>query len=140
MRSITFIACLSTLILHGPVRSQDNCTDALKKARRAYNEGIIEKVESQLKPCLEEGFTPEQKLEALKLIILANIYDEKTDEAEQNMLKFLEIEPEYEVNPASDPEEFANLFGTFQTSPLWSGGILFGPNFLSVRQLEEFGT
>ena len=122
------------------VYGQDNCAEALKKAQRSYNEGIIEKVESLLKPCMENGFDTEQKLQALKLIMLANIYDEKVEQAEENMLKFLEIEPEYEVNPSSDPEEFATLFSTFKTSPLWSFGIIAGTNFLSIRQLEEFGT
>jgi hypothetical protein len=117
-----------------------NCADQLKKARRSYNEGIIEKVESILRPCLENGFSDDEKLEAYKLIILANIYDEKIEEAEKNMLKFLHIEPEYEINPSTDPEEFAAMFNDFHTSPRWSLGLIGGLNLLRIRQLEEYGT
>lgn len=138
--SVALCLLFSLATSYASAQSTTNCADQLKKARKTYNEGVIEKVESILRPCLNNGFSDDEKLEAYKLIILANIYDENIAAAEKNMLEFLHIEPEYEINPSTDPEEFSLLFNEFHTSPKWSFGLIGGINYINVRQLEEFGT
>ena len=58
-----------------------------------------------LQPCIERGFTPEERLSAYKLLILCQIYNDDIGGAHEGMLAFLKKYPEYELSP-TDPDEF----------------------------------
>ncbi len=134
------ILLLSWGLIHVSAYAQDDCTVKMKKAQKMYEEGLIEKIEQFIKPCMESAdISKEDKVSGYKLLILAKLYDEKQPEAEQYMLEFLKLEPEYEVNPSADPKEFAELFEDFHTSPLWSVGATVGGNYTLVNSYEEFG-
>lgn len=106
---------------------QSSCSESLMSATELYNEGIIEDIPNILTPCIEEGFTKNEKIEAYKLMILAYLFDDNQYEAEKTMLAFLKDFPEYELRP-NDPIEFVYFFNTYETIPIISFGFFMGGN------------
>ena len=120
-----------------PVLSQENCTNTLQEARNYYEQGLVEKIPQLLAPCLEEGFSRAQKIEAYKLIILAHLFNYDQIEAETTMEEFLRKFPEYEIMP-DDPVEFVYLFESYRTTSVFSVGITAGANITDPRIIEPF--
>lgn len=120
-------------------RGQVDCSIILKDAQKLYDNGVIERVPTMLTSCLKSGFSKEEKLQALKLLTLTYLFEDKLLQAEKSMMKILKIDPEYAVNTAVDPIEFINLHSTFRTEPIYTFGVKGGLNFTSVSQEEEFG-
>lgn len=119
--------------------AQEECAFILEKAEKMFEEGIISEIPDMLKPCLEKGFTKEEKLTAYKLIILAYLFDDNKMEAEKNMKGFLKKYPEYEILP-TDPIEFVFLYESYNVYPLYKVGVFGGMNYTNVNLIEEFGT
>ena len=114
------------LILSSPVLGQGNsCAFTLKEAQRLYQQGLIEKIPSLLSPCLQSGFSRQERQDAYKLILLCYLFDDNQKAADSAMLQFLKKYPEYEINP-TDPKEFAYLFDTYKSLPILSIGVIGG--------------
>jgi hypothetical protein len=92
-----------------------------------------------LAPCMQEGFTRSQRIEAYKLLILAYLFDDDQFDAEKTMTEFLKRYPEYEIIP-NDPVEFIHLFETFRTTSEFSVGVIAGLNLTNPRIIENFST
>ncbi len=121
-----------------PVYSQeDECKNKIQEAREYYEQGQIDRIPDLLMPCIEEGFTRTQKMEAYKLLILAYLFDFNQAEAEKNMVEFLKKYPEYEISP-NDPVEFVYLFESYRTTDVFSVGITAGFNITDPRIIEPF--
>lgn len=102
--------------------AQNDCSDNLKRARQNFEDGIIEDVPSLLVPCLEDGFSKEEKISAYKLLVLTYLFDDNQAEAESAILNFFEDFPNYEIR-TDDPTEFVYLLESYETVPVFS---LFG--------------
>ena len=140
MRSFKYLALLTAILICTQNSSaQVDCSITLKEAQKQYDKGVIEKVPSMLEACLKSGFNKEEKLQALKLLTLTYLFEDKQLFAEETMMKILRIDPEYEVNPAVDPVEFINLHNSFRTEAIYTFGISGGLNFSSVVKIEDFG-
>ena len=135
---ICFFFALTTLPFYA--KAQKDCALTLKEAQKNYETGLLEKIPLMLGPCIKNGFAKEEKLQALRLIILTNLFEDNAIQADENMEKLLKIEPEYEVNDAVDPIEFINLLNSFQTNPVYTFGVTGGLNFSKIRVFETFGT
>lgn len=109
------------------LNAQEECTFTLSKAQKLYDAGSIEQIPEMLQPCIENGFTDEEKQQALKLIALAYLFDKNNKEADKAMLNFLKEYPEYEIG-ASDQAEFIQLFNTYRTYPIGSVGAVIMTN------------
>jgi hypothetical protein len=116
---------------------QQDCATKIQEAQRYYDQGIIEEIPSMLAPCMEEGFTRTQKIEAYKLIIMSYLFNENQFEAEKTMLEFLKKYPEYEIMP-NDPVEFVYLFDSYRTASVFSFGVIGGINLTDPRIIEPF--
>ena len=62
---------------------EENCAFRLREAQQLYEAGRIEDIPGMLQPCIERGFTQEERLTAFKLIILCQIYN---DNRTQNLV------------------------------------------------------
>lgn len=131
------IITLIFTLCHAYVIGQEDCIKSFQRAKRLYDQGIIDEIPEILGPCIESGFTRAQKIEAYKLIILAYLFDDNQYEAEKNMLEFLKKYPEYEVMP-NDPVEFVYLFESYKTKAIISLGFTLGPNFTNPRIIEPW--
>ncbi len=114
------------------------CTQKLNQAKKIYDAGKITEVEAYLKDCLEEGFTKEEKMQALRLLILAHLFQDEHDIAEANLLLLLKEDPEYVLNPAIDPAEFYELYNSYRTLPVINIGIMGGINTTSISEKETY--
>jgi hypothetical protein len=140
------IACL--LFLHAPVvygqekedkqdKQEGDCAAKIQEAQKYYDQGMIEEIPQILAPCMANGFTRVQKIEAYKLIILSYLFDDNQFEAEKTMLEFLKKYPEYEIMP-NDPIEFVYLFESYRTTSVFSFGLSVGFNMTDPRIIAPY--
>lgn len=141
-KMIRSFLCLTYFILFIPAMvsaQESDCHSVLERAEVLYEEGIIEEIPMLLQPCINKGFTREQKLRAFKLMIYAYLFDDNQTDAQNTMLEFLKRFPEYEPL-RSDPVEFVYLFESFKTSIVYSVGALAGINFSNENVIEPYNT
>jgi hypothetical protein len=103
----------------------------LRLARATYEQGRLHEIEGQLKPCLNGGFTKDEKqfeVEGYKLLCLSNIFLEEPEKANDAMLALLQTDHDFQINPAVDPAEFVGLYRTFRSKSMFSIGLIVGPN------------
>ncbi len=108
--------------------AQSSCSELLEQAQILFNQGKINLVEEMIKPCLEQGFTRDEKVEAYKLLSITYNYLEEDEKAEQAVLNLLRVDKEYQVNPAVDPTEFINLYKKYRTRSIFQLGFKVGGN------------
>jgi len=125
------------LLFQNSLYSQSDCTAKIQEAQKYYNLGMIEEIPQMLAPCMEEGFTRIQRIEAYKLIILSYLFDDDQFEAEKTMIEFLKKYPEYEIMP-NDPIEFVYLFESYRTTSVFSIGFTVGFNLTDPRIIEPY--
>ena len=118
-------------------KAQDDCSKTLQEARNLYDMGMIDEIPKMLAPCMEEGFTRSQRIEAYKLLILAYLFDDDQFDAEKTMFEFLKKFPEYQIMP-NDPVEFIHLFESYRTTSEFSVGITAGFNLTNPRIIEPY--
>jgi hypothetical protein len=112
-------------------QTSTSCVQTLRLARATYEQGRLHEIESQLKPCLQGGFTKDEKqleVEGYKLLCLSYIYLEEPEKANEAMLNILRTDHDFQINPAVDPAEFVGLYHTFRSKSLFSVGLMVGPN------------
>jgi hypothetical protein len=135
------ITCIITVFVIFSGYAQDiDCDDRLDKARKLFDAGKLEKVESTLQPCMEKGFNNNQKTEAYQIIILTQQYDNRPADAEATFLELLGHDPEFEVNEANTPQELLHLMEKHHAPPLWSAGVVFGGVISNARRSVSYST
>ena len=133
MKRFCFLALL--LIASVPAFSQApktaNCTQVLRLVRTTYESGRLHEIPDMVAGCLEEsegGFTDEEKREAYRYLTLTYIYLEEPEKADEAMLKLLQTDHFFQINPTLDPAEFKSLYKKFRTEPVFKLGIKAGLN------------
>lgn len=122
---------LFTFVSYYSFSQTTSCVQTLRLARATYEQGRLHEIEGQLKPCLEGGFTKDEKqlkVEGYKLLCLSYIYLEEPEKANEAMLNILRTDHDFQINPAVDPAEFVGLYRTFRSKSLFSIGLTVGPN------------
>ena len=109
------------------VAAEGTCAFTLQEAQSLYDQGLIENIPDMLQECIRSGFTKEERQDAYKLIILAYLFDDNQDMANEEMLAFLKRYPEYEITP-TDPVEFTYLYNTYDTEHKFTYGLCIGGN------------
>src|SRR5512145_2687059 len=136
---LTSLVLVFQLFINASVYGQDDCATKIQEAQKYYEQGMIDETPQMLAPCMVDGFTRIQKVEAYKLIILSYLFDDDQFEAERTMLEFLKKFPEYEIMP-NDPVEFVFLFESFRTTSVFSFGLSVGINVADPRIIEPYTT
>src|SRR4030042_2899507 len=132
-----YLMILFFIFIPVSVQAQNDCSKTLQDARNLYDLGMIDEIPKMLSPCMQEGFTRPQRIEAYKLLILAYLFDDDQFDAEKTMTEFLKKYPEYEIMP-NDPVEFIHLFETYRTASEFSIGITAGLNLTNPHILEPY--
>ncbi len=105
------------------------CPQVLRLARSTYEQGRLHELESLLKGCLDGvDFSSQERVEAYKLLTLSYIYLEEPEKADETMLKLLQTDHYFVINPAIDPAEFVALYNSFRHDPIYRIGIKAGSN------------
>ena len=89
-----------------------------------------------LTPCLNSGFSKEERVEALRFLTLTYIYLGEPTKADESMIRLLNADPFYEINDVVDPTEFINLYQQFRTKPVFSVGLIFGINYTQTSVIN----
>lgn len=135
------LICISLLISYKAFSQTAPCVQTLRLARATYEQGRLHEIESQLQPCLQGGFTKDEKqleVEGYKLLCLSYIYLEEPEKANDAMLKILQTDHDFQINPAVDPAEFVGLYNTFRSKPMFSIGFIVGPNATLPTVTENY--
>jgi hypothetical protein len=119
---------------------ENRCVQTLRQSEKAYDAGLIDKIEATLLPCIEsESFSKFEKLQAYRLIILTKLNDNEDEEANAYFIKLLKLDPEYQINAASDPSEFVQLYNSYRTNPIYSLGAKAGVNLTTPTSFVPYG-
>ncbi len=116
-----------------------DCTSKLQYAQQLFDSGQIEQIPSILDSCIQNGFLPEEKQKAYRLLIQVYLFDYDRSKADSLMLTFLKSYPTYKIQ-SSDPAEFSELFNLYKVSPSWGIGITLGNNLPFINVSEHFST
>ncbi|WKK76849.2 outer membrane beta-barrel protein [Marivirga salinae] len=138
MRLIKIILFSISLVVLFPFISnaQTSCVQNLREARNFYDAGKLNDLPKLLLKCIDNGFSDEEKVEALRLVTLSYLFNEDQEKAEASYLRLLKIEPEYEVNLDSDPTELIILSERYDTDPKFFYGFKLGSAFNLIEITE----
>jgi|WetSurMetagenome_2_1015567.scaffolds.fasta_scaffold60760_2 hypothetical protein len=133
----TCVLMIFLILGASPLYGQKDCATKIQEAQKFYDQGMIEEIPQMLDSCMQNGFSPVQKIAAYKLIILSYLFDDNQFEAEKTMVEFLKKFPEYEIMP-NDPVEFVYLFESYRTTSVFSFGLTAGFNLTDPRVIRPY--
>ncbi len=117
------------------------CAQTLRLARSTYEQGRFHEIPALLENCLASGdsrFTKQERVEALRILTLAYLYQEEPELADETMIRLLNTDHFYEPNVNVDPAEFTALYATFRTDPVFAIGVKFGANNTYPAAMSNF--
>ena len=135
-KKLNFLFVLAVFFIQYNIYGQ-NCTQTLRNAQRAYDEGRIAEIPNILNVCLRNGFSRDEKIRAYRLLTLSYLYQYEGNSAEKTMLEFLRVVPDYKLTP-EDPAPFAKLYKQFRTWPIFLVGFKLGPNFAQPQGMKGY--
>jgi hypothetical protein len=90
-----------------------------------------------LKPCIDKGFSREQRQRAYLLLTQTYLLLDDPISAEDSYLKVLKANPEYTTDAARDPIEVVYLSKKFTAAPIFSLFAKLGPNVSIARVIHD---
>jgi hypothetical protein len=134
----TIVGLIVTSVLSVSVCAQSaTCEEQLNSAAAEFAAGRFYGIPAMLKPCIDKGFTREQRQRAYLLLTQTYILLEDPIAAEDSYLKVLKANPEYETDPATDPIDVVYLSKKFTAAPIFSVYANAGGNVSIVRVIHE---
>ncbi len=140
MRIALFLSSIFVLAVSTQSFGQaSTCTQTLRLARSTYEQGRLHELPGLLKNCLDtpDGFTKSERVEAYKILTNTYIYLEEPALADETMLKLLQSDHFFEVNPEVDPAEFTSLYAKFRTKQIFRYGVKIGVNGTLASAIEN---
>ena len=132
-RLFTFL--MFWLIIPGGVIAQNNeCEQTLNFASAEFEAGRFYGLPNILKPCLEKGFSTEQKVRAYLLLTQAHLIMDDAASAEDSYLKLLKANPEY-IATTRDPIDVYYLSKKFTATPIFTPHVRIGLNTSLIRTI-----
>jgi hypothetical protein len=116
------------------------CEQTLALASSEFEAGRFYSISSILKPCLEGGFSKEQRVRAYLLLTQAYLVLDDPIAAENSYLALLKADPEYLANPSRDPIDVYYLSKKFTTTPIFTPHFRLGANTSLARAIYELST
>lgn len=115
-----------------------SCGETLNVAQNRFDNGDFYSIPSLLKPCLDNGFSDQQKVEAFWLLTQTYLFLDDPISAEDSYLKLLRIDPLYEVDEELDPVDVVYLSEKFTTRPRIVLGAHLGVNTTLVDVIHPY--
>lgn len=121
---------LTTHLVMAQEEVLDVCVQNIEIAQQRYDEGRIQDIQPLLTDCLNKGnYTKAEKSQVLRLLTLSYIFLDDDKNAEATMLRLIQENHEFQVNPTIDPTEFINLHEQFRYKPVFNIGVRYIFNF-----------
>lgn len=130
MKRLYIVLALVTVSC-GVFAQASSCAQSLRLAQSIYDQGRLHELEDLITKAMGSQATPcsqTEQVSLLKLLTLAYIYLEEPEKADASMLKILQTDNYFEINPAVDPAEFVALYRTFRTKEIYRIGATLGTN------------
>lgn len=122
------------------VLGQTDCENTLNHATTEFEAGRFYGIPAILKPCIDNGFSNEQKVRAYLLLTQTYLLIDDPISAENSYLQLLEADPEYVANPQRDPIDVYYLSKKFTTVPIFTPSFQGGINTSFVRTIHSLNT
>jgi hypothetical protein len=126
-----YIVFLLSLAATGAFAQASSCAQSLRLAQSVYDQGRLHELEDLITKAIGSQTAPcgqAEQVSLLKLLTLTYIYLEEPEKADATMLKLLQTDNYFKINPAVDPAEFVALFNTFRTHEIYRIGAVLGVN------------
>lgn len=113
-----------------------DCEQTLNLATDEFNAGRFYGIAAMLKPCLDRGFSREQRQRANLLLTQTYLLLDDPLGAENSYLNVLRANPEFEADTARDPIDVVYLSKKFTADPIFSLFVKVGGNASPVRVIQ----
>ncbi len=124
--------------IHASVVAQTtSCEAQLSAATAEFEAGRFYGIPSMLKPCIDNGFTREQRQRAFLLLTQAYLLLDDPIGADNSFLEVLRANPEFLADTARDQIDVVYLSKRFTADPIFSLSGRVGGNFSPVSVIQE---
>jgi hypothetical protein len=123
-----YILFLLLVISMKAMSQKEDCEQTLNHASAEFDAGRFYSLPSILKPCIDNGFSKEQKVRAYLLLTQSYLILNDPIAAENSYLQLLTADPEYVANPVRDPVDVYYLSKKFTTTPVFTPTFQAGVN------------
>jgi len=135
--SAVFIGLINVVGFNAYAQKSDDCEQVLNTATEEFNAGRFYGIAEILKPCLDNGFSREQRQRANLLLTQVYLLLDDPDNAEKSYLNVLRANPEYETDMARDPIDVVYLSKKFTAFPIFSISARIGANTSPMRVIQR---
>jgi len=139
-RRLFLILFLIVFLSGSAIAQEKNCEQVLIEADDEFNAGRFYGIPSMLQPCLDGGFTNEQKVRAYLILAQAYLILDDPIGADDSYLKLLRADPEYVANPARDPIDVYYLSKKFTATPVFTPHFRAGLNASRPWMIQRITT
>lgn len=115
----------------------DDCEITLNRATEELDAGHFYGIDSLLMPCLNRGFSREQRQRAYLLLTQVYLLLDDSDRAKESYLRLLRANPEFETDPSRDPIDVVYLSKKFTAAPIFSLFGRVGGNTSIIRVIKS---
>ncbi|MFY0627257.1 MAG: PorT family protein [Reichenbachiella sp.] len=112
-----------------------SCNQNLTEAKRSFFDGQFDKINILIADCYQHQLNKSDKIDALELLINANLMLNKKQKADQYLNELLTLEPLYETSE-SDLIEFKELHNSYSIKTKFNIGFQLGANFPKYQVLQ----
>ncbi|MBI1769317.1 MAG: PorT family protein [Bacteroidetes bacterium] len=138
---VRFISFLFLVLLSTAGLSQSaDCEQTLNQASAEFDAGRFYNLPGILKPCLDNGFSKEQKVRSYLLLTQSYLILNDPIAAENSYLQLLTADPEFVTNPSRDPVDVYYLSKKFTTTPVFTPSFRAGINTSLPRTIYSINT
>lgn len=128
-------------MLSGQLWAQGNsCEEQLNAATAEFEAGRFYSISSMLKPCIDKGFTNEQRKRAYLLLTQTYLLLDDPIGADNSYLEVLRADPEFEADTARDQIDVVYLSKRFTAAPQFSIFGKAGANTAFVRTIQTINS
>ena len=140
MRRLAMIFIFLLGVSRSILNAQNTCEETLSLASAEFEAGRFYGLPNILKPCLERGFSKEQKVRAYLLLTQSYLILDDPTAAEESYLQLLKADPEYLANPTRDPIDVYYLSKKFTSTAIFTPHFHAGANTSSPRTIHSLST
>lgn len=136
-----WIFLIYALVLSGAVHAQTaNCSQRLAEEQARFDLGNLPGIPERLEECINSnGFSPEEKIRAHKLITLVYLYLDDQPKAEEWIVKLLRVDKEHQLDPVTDPADIFHLYEKFRSKPIFRVKLYGGLNLGTPSTVTYYG-
>lgn len=137
----TIVGLIVTSVLSASVWAQENtCEVQLNAATAEYDAGRFYGIPAMLKPCIDKGFTREQRQRAFLLLAQTYILLNDPLGADNSYLEVLRANPEFLADTARDQIDIVYLSKRFTARPTFALFGKIGGNTSVARVIDQVYT